>query len=156
MTDHAENAAPIALLVAEDSHVDRMFLKEAFDELNFNIELLFVGDGEEMLDYLHRRNSYQDANLSPRPALILMDMNMPRMNGMSALKILRTDPTLCILPVIVLSSSTDPKQIAQAYANGINAYLSKPQCIDDMIDMLKRFGDFWLRGARLPDHSDFP
>ena len=146
-----EPAPPLALLVAEDSQIDRMLLREAFDELNFNVELLFVSNGEELLDYLGRRNAYADAALSPTPALILMDLNMPRMNGMAALRMLRADPTLRILPVIVLSTSTDPKQIAQAYAQGINAYLSKPECIDDMIELIRRFGEFWFGGTKLPD-----
>jgi CheY-like chemotaxis protein len=144
---------PFALLVAEDSELDRILLQEAFDELDFDVELLFVGDGEELLDYLRRRNAYVDEKLSPTPTLILMDLNMPRMNGMTALSILRADPALCVLPVIVLSTSDDPKQIAQAYAQGINAYLSKPERIESMIEMIKRFGEFWLRETKLPDLS---
>lgn len=153
MTEVRSKAAPLALLVAEDSEIDRMLLRDAFDELNFDVELLFVGNGEELIDYLRRRNAYKDKQLSPTPSLILLDLNMPRMNGMAALKILRADPTLCILPVIVLSTSTDPKQIAQAYAHGINAYLSKPERIDEMIEMIRKFGEFWFGGARLPDPS---
>ncbi len=153
MTEVRSKAAPLALLVAEDSEIDRMLLRDTFDELNFNVELLFVGDGEELIDYLRRRNAYKNKQLSPTPSLILMDLNMPRMNGMAALKILRADPSLCILPVIVLSTSTDPKQIAQAYAHGINAYLSKPERIDDMIEMIRKFGEFWFGGTQLPDPS---
>jgi CheY-like chemotaxis protein len=151
MTGQTDRVAPFALLVAEDSELDRVLLQEAFDELDFDVELLFVGDGEELLDYLRRRNSYSDERLSPTPTLILLDLNMPRMNGMAALRVLHADPTLCVLPVIVLSTGNDPKQIAQAYAYGINAYLSKPERIGDMIEMVRRFGEFWLRETKLPD-----
>jgi two-component system response regulator len=153
MTTETNKVAPFALLVAEDSELDRELLREAFNELDFDVELLFVGDGEELLDYLRRRNAYIDETLSPTPTLILMDLNMPRMNGMTVLRILRADPDLCVLPVIVLSTADDPKQIALAYAQGINAYLSKPERIEDMIEMVKRFGDFWLRETKLPDLS---
>ena len=151
MNKKTDRVPPFALLVAEDSELDRDLLREAFDELDFDVELLFVGDGEELLDYLCRRNAYSDEKLSPTPTLVLMDLNMPRMNGMAALKILRADPTLCVLPVIVLSTANDPKQIAQAYAYGINAYLSKPERIEDMIEMVRRFGEFWLHETKLPD-----
>jgi CheY-like chemotaxis protein len=141
---------PIAILVAEDNKYDRMILQQAFDELGLNVSLYFVDNGEAVLDYLHRQNAYAAVATSPRPALVLMDLNMPRMNGQEALKAIRTDEALRVLPVVVLSTSDNPRQIAQAYANGVNAFMTKPGPYDEFVDLLRKFGAYWLTGARLP------
>ena len=140
----------IAILVAEDNKYDRMILEEAFKELDLNITLSFVSHGEELMDYLLGRNAYADISADPRPSLVLMDLNMPRMNGNEALKRIRADATLRKLPVMVLSTSDNPKQIAQAYDNGANAFMTKPGHFDDMVKMLRSFGSFWLTEAKLP------
>ena len=143
-------ADPIAILVAEDNKYDRMILQQAFAELDVNVALYFVESGEDVLDYLYRRNGYASAAASPRPALVLMDLNMPRMNGQEALQAIRQDETLRVLPVIVLSTSDNPRQIAQAYANGVNAFMTKPGPYDDFVELLRRFGSYWLQAAQLP------
>jgi CheY-like chemotaxis protein len=144
---------PIAILIAEDSQHDRMILAEAFEQLDVAVTLTFVADGEELLDYLRRRTA--DIGAIPTalilPALILMDLNMPRMNGIDTLKALRTDPMLRALPVIVLTTSEQPRQIALAYANGVNSFLTKPWQFEELVTLLDSFGAFWLRGAKLPD-----
>jgi CheY-like chemotaxis protein len=141
---------PLAILVAEDSEVDRIVLQEAFDELDFNIKLTFVGDGQELLDFLRQRIA-TDGTVPTQPALILMDLNMPRMKGIEALRELRADPALCVLPVIVLSTANSPKQIAQAYTNGVNSYITKPDQFNDYVDLLQKFGTFWVQSAKLPE-----
>lgn len=150
MSENLIISAPIVLLIAEDSEFDRMLLREAFEELEYNVNLLFFSDGEDLLDYLRRSNAYRNEPVLPAPGLILMDLNMPRMKGLDALKILRADASLCVLPVIVLSTSNHPKQIAQAYATGVNAYLTKPEHFEELLKLLKRFGDFWLHETKLP------
>lgn len=143
-------AEPIAILVAEDNKYDRMILEEAFKELDLNITLSFVSHGEELMDYLLGRNAYADLGAIPRPSLVLMDLNMPRLNGNEALKRIRSDAILRKLPVMILSTSDNPKQIAQAYDNGANAFMTKPGHFDDMVKLLRSFGTFWLTEAKLP------
>ena len=143
-------AEPVAILVAEDNKYDRMILQQAFAELDANVTLHFVDNGEDVLNYLHRRETYAAADRSPRPALVLMDLNMPRMNGQEALQAIRRDEALRVLPVIVLSTSDNPKQIAQAYANGVNAFMTKPGPYDDFVELLRRFGSYWLHPPACP------
>lgn len=147
---------PVAILVAEDNKYDRMILQQAFDELGLSVSLYFVGNGEAVMDYLLRRNAYAAEAVSPRPALVLMDLNMPLMNGHEALKAIRADEALRMLPVIILSTSDNPKQIAQAYANGVNAFMTKPGPYDDFVDLMRKFGAYWLTGARLPTLTAWP
>jgi two-component system response regulator len=141
----------VEVLVAEDSEFDRGLLRDAFAELDFKISLVFVGNGEELLCYLRQGTSAAALSAKPLPALILMDLNMPRMKGLEALQALRGDALLRTLPVIVLSTSSNTKQIAQAYASGVNAYMTKPAQFDQLLDAMRKFGDFWLGVSRLPD-----
>jgi CheY-like chemotaxis protein len=148
------SADPLLILVAEDNKYDRLILEEVFAELGWNVRLCFVSNGEEVMDYLNRRNAYAAPAVAPRPTLILMDLNMPRMTGDEALRSIRADPALCMLPVIVLSTADSPKLIIQAYANGINAFMTKPGAFEEFVDLLRRFGAFWLEGAKLPIIND--
>ncbi len=141
---------PLSILVAEDNAIDRMLLHEVFEELDFKVRLIFVGDGQELLDYLRERSVSVNGESARLPTLVLMDLNMPRMKGIDALIELRADDSLRVLPVIALSTSNSPKQIAQAYACGVNAYLIKPEQFDDFVELLKTFGSFWLTKAKLP------
>jgi CheY-like chemotaxis protein len=140
----------VSILVAEDNKYDQLILQAAFDELALPVRLTFVGNGEDVLDYLHRRNGYVTPESAPRPDLILMDLNMPRMNGNDTVIAIRADTDLRLLPVIALSTSDNPRQITQAYANGVNAFMTKPGRFDDFVELLRRFSDFWLCSARLP------
>ena len=146
----SDRAEPIAIVVAEDNKYDRMILAEAFREVGLNVTLSFVSHGEELLDYLRGRYGHAEAQATPRPSLILMDLNMPRMDGNEALKRIRADAALRKLPVVVLSMSDSSRQIAEAYDNGANAFMTKPGHFDDLVRMLRSFGHFWLREAKLP------
>lgn len=141
---------PPSIVVAEDSAFDRMLLERAFGELDFAVRLTFVGDGEELLDFLRRAAAAAADDHVALPRLVLLDLSMPRMKGLEALVHLRADPRLRMLPVIALTSSNGSGQIAQAYANGVNAFLTKPDQFDDFVDMLRAFGTFWLQTASLP------
>jgi CheY-like chemotaxis protein len=138
------------ILVAEDNQYDRLILQEAFAELGFDINLQFVTDGEEALDYLRRRNAYAEDRNAPVPTLVLMDLNMPRMNGHETVREIRADPALRALPVIVLSTSDSSRQIDQAYANGVNVFMTKPGRFEEFVELLGCFYSFWLEHAKLP------
>jgi two-component system response regulator len=149
MTPPTSTSESLRVLIAEDSEFDRSLLRDAFSELGFNVLLIFVGNGEELLEYLRGPDSLK-AGL---PSLILMDLNMPRMKGLDALKALRADALLRALPVIILSTSNNPKQIAESYESGVNAYMTKPSQFGELLDNVQKFGEFWLKVSELPDPS---
>lgn len=142
---------PPVVLVAEDSELDRMIVEEAFDAAGIEAELHFVEDGEALLDYLLHRGAYAapDAR-APWPAVVLLDINMPKLNGHEAMRRIRAEPSLRDLPVVALSTSDSPKQIALAYAVGVNSFLTKPGRFPDFVELMRLFGGYWLRGVRLP------
>lgn len=143
---------PPVVLVAEDSEHDRLIIEEAFREAELKAELRFVEDGEELLDYLNRRGGFAEggAREAPWPAVVLLDINMPKVNGHEAMRAIRADPRLKDLPVVALSTSDSPKQIAQAYAVGVNSFLTKPARFPDFVELMRLFGGYWLHGVRLP------
>ena len=149
MNIHRENVAPI-VLVAEDHNYDKMILQEVFSRAGIHADLHFVSDGEQMLDYLHRRGRFTEESSAPTPALILLDLNMPRLDGRKVIRILRADEGLRHLPVIALSTSESQKHITEAYSIGINAYLVKPANIPDYIAKITSLWQFWMVTASLP------
>lgn len=139
------------ILVAEDSEHDRLIVEEVFREAGVDADLRFVEDGEDLLDYLRHRGAYAAGGaLAPWPAVVLLDINMPKVNGHEAMRFIRADPLLRTLPVVALSTSDSPKQIAQAYALGVNSFLTKPARFDAYVDLMRKFAAYWLTGVRLP------
>lgn len=151
MTNPPEAPAPPVVLVAEDNDNDRVIIREALREAGIPVELHFVSDGEALLDYLLRRGAYApDGMACPWPAVVLLDINMPKVNGHEAMRAIRADALLRDLPVVALSTSDSPKQIAQAYAAGVNSFLTKPATFDDFVELMRMFATYWLHGVRLP------
>jgi two-component system response regulator len=138
------------VLVAEDHNHDKFILQEVFSRAGIRADLRFVSDGEQMLDYLHRRGRFAEPGLAPSPTLVLLDLNMPRLDGRKVIRILRADETLRHLPVIALSTSESPKHITEAYSIGINAYLVKPASIPDYVAKMSSLWQFWMATASLP------
>ncbi|NVO16119.1 MAG: response regulator [Rhodoplanes sp.] len=138
------------ILVAEDHNHDKFILTEVFSRAGIRADLRFVNDGEQMLDYLYRRGPFAAPGAAIMPTLVLLDLNMPRLDGRKVIRILRADETLRHLPVIALSTSESPKHITEAYAIGINAYLVKPANIPDYVAKVSSLWDFWMRTASLP------
>ena len=146
----SEPSLPL-VLVAEDSAHDRIIIEEAFREAGIAATLRFVEDGEELLDYLQRRGRYAGGDgVAPWPAVVLLDINMPKVNGHEAMRAIRADPLLRELPVVALSTSDSPKQIAQAYAVGVNSFLTKPPRFPAFVELIRLFAGYWLLGVRLP------
>ena len=142
--------ASFVVLVAEDNRSDRMILRQAFDEVGSSVTLRFVVDGEELLDYLCRRNAYAGEGAAMRPDVILLDLNMPRMDGNEALRQIRADVALRTLPVVVLSTSDNRRQIIQVHVDGVNAFMTKPGRFEDLLEMVAKFVAFWRDTACLP------
>ena len=108
-----QTGSAITILMADDDPEDRLLTQEAFEENHLTNDLRFVGDGIELMDYLHRRGQYSDPTTAPRPGLILLDLNMPRKDGRQALQEIKADPELRRIPVVVLTTSQAEEDILQ-------------------------------------------
>ncbi len=144
------NPRPINVLLAEDDPDDRYLIGEALDESRLNIHLYIVEDGEELLDYLHRRGKYADEIQWPTPSLILLDLNMPRKDGREALVEIKADPKLRRIPVVVLTTSRAEEDIARTYDTGISGYIQKPVSFTGLLEVMNAIGLYWLQVAKLP------
>ena len=139
------------ILMADDDEDDRLFAKEAFEENLLLNELRFVNDGVELLDYLKRRNQYADAAHSPQPDLILLDLNMPKMDGREALKQIKSDPMLRSIPVVMLTTSKAEQDVLQSYDLGVNCFITKPVLFVDFIKVVSTLGHYWFDLVQLPN-----
>ncbi len=140
----------VTILVAEDDSEDCILTKEALIVNNLANDLHFVGDGEELLDYLYHRGKYRDPASSPRPGLLLLDLNMPRKDGREALQEIKADPTLRSIPVIVLTTSDAEEDIRACYDLGANSYITKPVTFAGLIRAMRALGQYWFGTAGLP------
>ncbi len=142
---------PITILMADDDADDRQLTKEAFAESRLVNDLRFVEDGEELLDYLYRRGKYTDPESSPRPGLILLDLNMPKKDGREALREIKADPRFRALRVVVMTTSKAEEDIARIYALSAASYITKPVTFDGLVDVIRTMGKYWLEIVELPD-----
>lgn len=143
----------ITILVAEDDEDDRMLMQDALEENRLSNDLHFVGDGEELMEYLHRTGKYSDPNTSPRPSLILLDLNMPRKDGREALKEIKADPDLRQIPIVVLTTSKAEEDILRTYDLGVSSFIAKPVVFDSMVEIIKTLGNYWFQIVELPDRN---
>jgi CheY-like chemotaxis protein len=145
-----KGAKTITILIADDDADDRQLTKEAFDEAKVVNDLRFVTDGVELLDYLKRRGKYTAPESSPRPGIILLDLNMPRMDGREALVTLKKDPDLKTIRVIIMTTSSDERDITSSYEQSAASYITKPVTFAGLVDVIKTFGKYWLEIVELP------
>lgn len=139
----------LTLLCADDDADDRLLVQDALDESHLGSGLRFVCDGEELMDYLLRQGAYTDPLSSPRPQLLLLDLNMPRMDGREAIARIRSEPSLHTLPVVVLTTSDAREDVENAYALGANSYIVKPVSFDGLVRLLAELGRYWLDAVEL-------
>jgi CheY-like chemotaxis protein len=147
-------AKPITILMADDDPDDRQLALEAFEEAKLANDLRFVEDGVELLDYLHRRGKYADPASSPRPGIILLDLNMPRKDGREALQELKQDPRFRAIRVIVLTTSKAEEDILRTYNLSAASYITKPVTFESLVDVVKTLGKYWLEIVELPENGD--
>lgn len=143
--------SPADILLVEDNPGDVRLTEEAFKEGQICNTLHVTTDGIEALDFLRRRGEYADA---PCPDIVLLDLNLPRMDGDEVLEEIRADPDLKHLPVIILTSSSAEEDIVKSYELQANAYLTKPVDPAEFVDTIKSFQHFWLSVVRLPICDD--
>lgn len=145
---------PITVLMADDDHDDCDMTREAFEESSVINDLRFVHDGEELMDYLKRRGKYADPANSPRPGLILLDLNMPRMDGREALREIKADPALKKIRVVVLTTSKAEEDILRTYDLSAASYITKPVTFAALVEVIKTLGRYWLEIVELPDKGE--
>ena len=144
---------PITLLLADDDPDDRLLARQALEKSRLANDLRCVEDGEELLDYLYRRGKFADPKQSPRPGLILLDLNMPRKDGREALREIKHDPRLRDIPIVVLTTSKADEDVARTYNLGVNSYITKPVRFAALVEIMKALGKYWFEIVELPGHN---
>ncbi len=141
---------PITILMADDDEDDRIMTKEALEEARLVNDFHVVEDGEELMEYLHHRGKYSDPNNSPRPGLILLDLNMPRKDGREALEEIKKDPNLRQIPVVVLTTSKAEEDIYRTYDLGVNSFITKPVTFESLVEVMNALTKYWFEIVELP------
>ncbi len=141
---------PITILMADDSEDDRLLTRLALEQSLVANELYEVENGQELMDYLHRRGPFAAPASSPHPGLVLLDLNMPLKNGFEALQEIRADVRLRRLPVIVLTTSQAEEDIVRSYDLGINSFISKPVTFEALVEIMRTLGKYWIEIVSIP------
>jgi CheY-like chemotaxis protein len=143
----------ITILMADDDQDDCLLVSKAFKESHLLNDLRFVGDGEDLMDYLHCRGKYGKTLSAPRPGLILLDLNMPKKDGREALKEIKSDAHLREIPVVVLTTSKDEEDVLRSYNLGANSYITKPVTFEGLVEVVRSLKRYWFEIVELP-HRD--
>lgn len=144
------------ILLVEDNPDDRELMKLAFAQGEIPHNLIVVSDGIKALDYLQRQADRDDSlasserSLTSMPALILLDLNLPKINGIEVLRRIRANPQTKILPVVIISSSNEPQDLIDSYINGCNSYIRKPIHFTQLQNFVKEISTYWLTVNQLP------
>ena len=138
---------PIDVLLVEDDPGDVLMTKEAFQDYKVQNQLHVVNDGTEAMAFLRREGDYADV---PRPDLVLLDLNLPRMDGREVLQAIKSDPDLASIPVVVLTTSEAEEDVLRSYSLHANAYVTKPVDFERFIQVVRQIDDFFITVVRLP------
>lgn len=143
------NLKTITILMADDDSDDRLMAKEAFEENKLANDLVFVEDGQELLDYLNCKGKYEGRQ-NGIPGIILLDLNMPKKDGREALKELKEDPKFKRIPIVVLTTSKAEEDIIRSYDLGVNSFITKPVSFEELVHVIKELGNYWFGIVELP------
>jgi len=142
---------PITILICDDDEDDRALTQQALEDAHISNALRFVEDGEQCLDYLYQRGAYAgELGLAPRPGLILLDLNMPKKDGREVLMVIKKDPALADIPVVVLSTSSLEEDVVRSYQLGVNSFITKPVTFTGLVEAMNVLGRYWLEIVELP------
>jgi len=147
------NGGSSSVLMADDDADDRLLTADAFRDCKLANALHFVSDGEELLAYLCRRGQFVDERRFPMPSLILLDLNMPRMDGREALREMKSSAHLRHIPVVILTTSSAEFDIRRSYEEGANSYITKPASFRGLVDVVGLLNRYWLQTVALPDET---
>jgi CheY-like chemotaxis protein len=142
-----DDLKPVDVLLVEDDEGDVLMTKEAFEYYKIRNRLHVVTDGEQAVQFVRRTGPFTDA---PRPGLILLDVNLPRLSGLEVLDALKRDPELMLIPVVMLTTSRAEEDILRSYKLHANAYVTKPVDFESFIDAIRQIDDFFLTLVQLP------
>jgi CheY-like chemotaxis protein len=140
----------IVILIADDDEDDRMLAKDALEESRLCNDLFFAEDGVELLQYLRLEGRFADPARAPRPGVILLDLNMPRMDGREALEEIKQDPVLRRIPVVVMTTSREEEDILKSYDMGAAGFITKPISFAGLVDVMRSLGKYWIDIVELP------
>lgn len=140
----------VTILMADDDEDDRLLARDAMKEAHVLNNFICVDDGVELLDYLRREGKYTDAARFPMPSLILLDLNMPRMDGIEALTVIKNTPELRTIPVIILTTSRAEEDMLRVYNLGAASYISKPVTFEKLVELMQSLGRYWIEFVELP------
>jgi chemotaxis family two-component system response regulator Rcp1 len=146
------NTRPIEILLVEDNPGDVRLTREALRDAKVRNNMMVASDGVEALAYLRQEGQYAGTT---RPDMILLDLNLPRINGFEVLDAIKEDAELKRIPVIILTTSQEEQDIIRSYNLYANAYVTKPVDLEQFIDVIKAIEGFWLEIVKLPDGTDF-
>ena len=138
------------ILLVEDDPGDQELTRRALEDDVVHTDLRIVNDGKEALDYLRREGAFTDPDTSPRPDLILLDLNMPRIDGRQVLEQIREDPDISRIPVIALTTSDEEEDVLRSYDLGCKSFIKKPVEIDTFIDTIRELQHYWFELVTLP------
>jgi CheY-like chemotaxis protein len=143
---------PITILMADDDVDDRDLAREALAESRVVNDLHAVNDGAELLEFVRHEGRYTAEN-APRPDLILLDLNMPKVDGREALEALKKDPRLRSIPVVILTTSRAEEDVVRSYDLGANSFISKPVTFAGLVEVMRELGRYWVVIVELPEHA---
>src|SRR5262245_62816577 len=146
----------VTILMADDDPDDRQLTREAFEENHLANELRFVEDGEELLDYLYQRGKYADPASAPWPGIVLLDLNMPRMDGRTALRELKKEPRFRGIRVVILTTSQAEEDVVKSYNLSVASYITKPVTFERLVEVIRTLGKYWLEIVELPPDGNGP
>lgn len=139
------------ILLVEDDPDDQALTQRAFRASTVRNTVRIVNDGEEALDYLYRRGLFTDPSTSPRPDLILLDLNMPKLDGRAVLAHIKDDPALRRIPTVILTTSSRQEDVARSYDLGVNSYLMKPVRMESFVNAIRDLEHYWFNLVLLPE-----
>lgn len=145
-----ERQPNLIILMADDDLDDCLLAREALAESSIVDVLHFVHDGEELMDYLYHRGKHTDPDQAPRPDLLLLDINMPKKDGIEALREMKADPHLRSIPVVVLTTSISQEDIYRSYDLGANSYITKPVTFKGLVEVMQTLKKYWFNTVDLP------
>lgn len=140
---HMRSDEQLIILLVEDNHAHAEMVRRSFEDQDVPNRIYHVGDGEAALDFLFRRGDYAVETTSPRPHVVLLDLRLPRIDGLDVLKVIKSSKLLRTIPVIVLTSSEAERDVARAYDNHANSYLVKPANYENFVALMNQIGLYW-------------
>jgi two-component system response regulator len=138
------------ILLVEDNPDDQILTKAALKMNNIVNDVVIAENGVEALEYLHGEGKWEGRNVEDLPALVLLDLNMPKMGGFDVLKHIRSEPLTALLPVVILTTSKEDRDLVDSYKNGANSYVKKPVDFDEFTEAAKQLGLYWLMVNEAP------